>query len=520
MHFPTLTRCNQLFSQSQNANCLHVYRKIHSDLITPVHAYLTLTQLAPFAFLLESVAGGERIGRFSFLGQVSPDQVLRTGPKETVQGDPLVPLKERLAKSTFPDKSLLTKEETIPAVFRAGAVGFISFDCVEYFEPRTKQSFTKSDDVAEYDADQIPESVFMFCDHLVIFDHLMNLVYLVATLRKPVDGKSMEDAYALVCNALDETAKVLLSSTLPCIPQHEMTYPAPESATTYVTGEDRYKHFVTTLKQHICKGDIIQAVPSQRVLRRTLVHPFNLYRQLRTMNPSPYMFYVDLEDVKLIGASPEMLVSVIDGRVVTHPIAGTRKRGETVEQDQQLEQELLQDEKERAEHVMLVDLGRNDVNRVCQPRTVTVDSLMHVERYSHVMHIVSQVSGTLRAECDAFDAFKSIFPAGTVSGAPKIRAVELVRGLEGEKRGIYAGALGWFDYHGNLDTCIAIRTMLWKRIRRQETGEEQGVVVCQAGGGIVYDSREDEEWQETRNKMQSSINCIDQAECYYASVSL
>ena len=249
-------------------------------------------------------------------------------------------------------------------------------------------------------------------------------------------------------------------------------------------------------------------MPSQRLARPTSVHPFNIYRQLRTVNPSPYMFYLDLDGFQIVGASPELLVRVEDGVVTNHPIAGTRPRGATPEEDEHLAEELLADEKERAEHIMLVDLGRNDVGRVCEPGTVNVDSLMHIERYSHVMHIVSQVSGKLRADRTRFDAFRSVFPAGTVSGAPKVRAMEIISELESERRGVYAGAVGYASFSGNLDTCIAIRTMVLK----------DGIAYLQAGGGIVYDSVPETEFQESVNKMRALERAIDQAEVVAAEL--
>ncbi len=259
---------------------------------------------------------------------------------------------------------------------------------------------------------------------------------------------------------------------------------------------------VEKLRDNVIAGDIIQAVPSQRLARPTAVHPFNIYRQLRTVNPSPYMFYVDMGDFQIVGASPELLVRVEDGLVTNHPIAGTRKRGQNAEEDDALAVELLGDEKERAEHIMLVDLGRNDVGRVSKPGTVRVSKMMEVEKYSHVMHIVSHVVGELADDKTAFDAFRSVFPAGTVSGAPKIRAMELIAEMEPSKRGIYAGAVGYASFAGSLDTCIAIRTMLVK----------DGVAYVQAGGGIVFDSEPYAEYVETVNKMAALMRAIDQAE--------
>lgn len=265
---------------------------------------------------------------------------------------------------------------------------------------------------------------------------------------------------------------------------------------------------MSNLKKHILLGDIIQAVPSQRVARPTSLHPFNIYRQLRSVNPSPYLFYVDLVDFQIIGASPELLVQAdAKGRVVTHPIAGTIARGKTNEEDEANAEILRSSLKDRAEHIMLVDLARNDINRVCQPTTNKVDRLLTIERFSHVMHLVSEVSGTLREDKTRFDAFRSIFPAGTVSGAPKVRAMELIAELEKEKRGVYAGAVGHWGYDGKtMDTCIALRTMVYK----------DGVAYLQAGGGIVFDSDEYDEYIETMNKMKANNNTIVVAEEYWA----
>lgn len=274
-------------------------------------------------------------------------------------------------------------------------------------------------------------------------------------------------------------------------------------------GQEGYEKHVTTLKEHILKGDIIQAVPSQRIARPTSLHPFNIYRHLRTVNPSPYLFYIDLLDFQIIGASPELLVqSDTKGRIVTHPIAGTMPRGKTNEEDEENAEILRASLKDRAEHIMLVDLARNDVNRVCQPTTNKVDKLLTIQRFSHVMHLVSEVSGTLREDQTRFDAFRSIFPAGTVSGAPKVKAMELIAELEKEKRGVYAGAVGHWGYDGKtMDTCIALRTMVYK----------DGVAHLQAGGGIVFDSDEYDEYIETMNKMKANNNTIVEAEKIWAN---
>lgn len=274
-------------------------------------------------------------------------------------------------------------------------------------------------------------------------------------------------------------------------------------------GKEGYQSFVTSLKQHIIAGDIIQAVPSQRLARPTALHPFNAYRHLRQVNPSPYMFYLDCGDLQIVGASPETLCKVEKNVVYNHAIAGTIKRGKTPEEDEKLGATLLASEKDRAEHIMLVDLARNDVNRVCQPKTVKVDHLMKVEKFSHVIHLTSQVSGTLRDGLTRFDAFRSIFPAGTVSGAPKIKAIEIISSLEKERRGVYAGAVGRFDFAADeMDTCIAIRTMTFKN----------GIAYLQAGGGIVYDSVEEDEYVETINKLGGNVRALEEAERYWHQI--
>lgn len=373
-----------------------------------------------------------------------------------------------------------------------GAVGYVGFDCYQYFEPSIKTEV--SDPIG------IPDAIFMMCDTLVVFDRVRQVVNVVSHFRSDAtDPKEIEREYTKAAEEIETTLSLLTEDRIPSVPQGPVTL--GKEAVSNV-GEAGYKGFVTQLKHHIKEGDIFQAVPSQRLARPTDLHPFNVYRHLRSLNPSPYMFYMNLKDFTVVGASPEMLTKVQDGVAFTHPIAGTRKRGKTPEEDKALADDLLKDPKERAEHVMLVDLGRNDINRVCKPETVKVDKLMEIEYYSHVMHIVSNVSGKLRDDKTPFDAFRAIFPAGTVSGAPKIRAVELIRGLEKEKRGIYAGVVGHFDYSGDLDTCIAIRTMLFK----------DGVAYLQAGGGIVYDSVEEDEYQETMNKMGSNLATIDQCE--------
>lgn len=365
----------------------------------------------------------------------------------------------------------------------------------------------------------LPEAFFMLLDTIVSFDHFFSIVKVITYLHVPylpVDVLELSQKYGAARDTLRSTISILQAGDVPLPPQPSITM-----NNDYVSniGQSGYEAHVNTLKKHICTGDIIQAVPSQRFSRPTSLHPFNIYRHLRTVNPSPYLFYVDCKDFQLVGASPELLAKSEKGRIITHPIAGTIKRGANPEADEALANELRNSIKDRAEHVMLVDLARNDVNRVCDPLSTRVDRLMMVEKFSHVQHLVSQVSGILREGQTRFNAFRSIFPAGTVSGAPKVRAMELIAELEKEKRGVYAGAVGYFGYgnvnrkgddfteeEGAMDTCIALRTMLVK----------DGVAYLQAGGGIVFDSEPYEEWMETMNKLGANMRCIESAEKRYA----
>ena len=385
-----------------------------------------------------------------------------------------------------------------------GAIGYVGYDCVRYFEPKTKRDMK--------DVLKVPESFFMLFDTVIAFDHFFQAVKIITYLKVPENLDDLSTAYREAERTIKNMANILKSEGLPLPPQGPIKQ--GQEYTSNI-GQDGYEQHVKTLKKHISKGDIIQAVPSQRFSRPTSLHPFNIYRHLRTVNPSPYLFYVDCDDFQIVGASPELLVKAEAGRIITHPIAGTVKRGKTAEEDEKLATVLRESLKDRAEHVMLVDLARNDVNRVCDPLTTRVDKLMVVQKFSHVQHLVSEVSGVLRPDKTRFDAFRSIFPAGTVSGAPKVRAMELIAELEREKRGVYAGAVGYFGYgtvkgdtveEGAMDTCIALRTMLVK----------DGVAYLQAGGGIVFDSDPFDEWEETMNKLMANMHCIASAEQKHA----
>lgn len=392
--------------------------------------------------------------------------MLQTGPGYGDEVDPLPALERELAEYVVAE----LPELKLPPL-TGGAIGYVGYDCVRYFEPKTARPLK--------DVLQIPESLFMLFDTIVAFDRFFGVIKVITYLRIPDNaGADIEAEYARASALISELIDVLNAPEIPLPPQKPVTLGKEYTSNI---GQAGYEAHVTTLKKHIVSGDIIQAVPSQRLARPTDLHPFNIYRHLRTVNPSPYLFYIDCEHFQIVGASPELLVKEEAGRIVTHPIAGTVKRGVTPEEDARLAEELSSSLKDRAEHVMLVDLARNDVTRVCDPLETRVDRLMVVEKFSHVQHLVSQVSGVLRPECTRFDAFRSIFPAGTTSGAPKVKAMELIAELEGEKRGIYAGAVGYFGYgsvdaegrerEGAMDTCIALRTMLYK----------DGVVYLQAG---------------------------------------
>lgn len=478
---PTLEEVRQLAASGQG-NLVAVYREVTADLETPVSAYLKVAT-GPYSFLLESVEGGERLARYSFIG-TQPYRVLRTGPGREWEGDPLVPVEQELARF----RQIMTPG--IPA-FTGGAIGYVAYDAVRHFEPRVRPP--------EADELGIPEAMWLFTDAMVVFDHLRHTIKVIAHCR--LDG-DIDAAYRQAAFQIDAIVERLNSPTVRLPHQDIAAVLRTNGQAESNVGREGYELMVEKIREYIIAGDCIQVVPSQRLRRPTAVHPFNIYRQLRTINPSPYMFYLDLGDFQVVGASPELLVRVEDGVVTTHPIAGTRPRGATPEEDERLAAELLADEKERAEHIMLVDLGRNDIGRVARPGTVRVDSLMHIEKYSHVMHIVSNVSGRLADDKTPFDAFRSVFPAGTLSGAPKVRAMEIIAELEPSRRGIYGGAVGYASFAGSLDTCIAIRTMVVK----------DGVAYLQAGGGIVYDSVPETEYMETVNKMRALMRAIDQAE--------
>ncbi len=495
MHTPSLSEIQALARQT-DTNLAPVYRDVPADLETPVSAYLKVAR-GDHSFLLESVEGGERLARYSFIG-TEPYRILRSGPyAHTWDGsDPLRDIEAemsrfRLALPEGPGGG----PSDLPR-FTGGAVGFLAYETVRHFEPRVP--------IAEADPQGLPEALFMFVDAILVFDHLKHTIKVVAHCR--LDGE-IEASYRQACWRIDELVQ-RLGRPLPATPYPIEPGPALDEPAQSNTAREQYMANVEGAKQYIVAGDIFQVVPSQRLYRRTSAHPFSVYRALRTVNPSPYMYYLAMGDAHIVGASPEMLVRVEEGRVETHPIAGTRRRGANADDDAALEEELKGDEKERAEHVMLLDLGRNDIGRVSQPGTVRVTQFMEVERYSHVMHLVSHVTGRLRSGLSAYDALRACFPAGTVSGAPKIRAMEIIAELEKDRRGPYAGAVGYFDYSGNMDTAITIRTIIMK----------DGVAHIQAGGGVVYDSVPEMEYEESLNKARALMVAIDAAQALEEAV--
>ena len=499
-------------ARATEGNLVPVYREILADMETPVSAFLKLRAAGNgHAFLLESVAGGETIARYSYLA-VNPYKVVssrgrtititeQSGPRgagvspavttiELPDGeDPLHELKRQLAAYQFVPLPGWER-------FSGGAVGYLGYDMVRFFEDLPD---TNPDDL------DLPESQFMFAGTIVIFDHVMHRVRVMAHAEI---GDDPQTAYWDAVQRIEEVIHVL-TGPLPegveagaGTAARTRSIPDDPSALPSTMTKAQHREAVLKAKEYIASGDAIQVVLAHRLHAKVQGDPFDLYRALRAINPSPYMYYLSFGDLKIIGASPEILVTEDAGAVVTRPIAGTRRRGKTHEEDLALEQELLADEKERAEHIMLVDLHRNDIGRVCEPGTVQVDSLMTVERYSHVMHIVSNVIGKLRADKDQFDVLRATFPAGTVSGAPKIRAMEIIEELEPVRRGPYAGAVGYFSFSGSMDTCITLRTMVVKG----------NTCYFQAGGGIVADSQPEAEYNETLMKMGALLDAARMAE--------
>ena len=481
MYHPSL---EEIKAHAGEGSLIPIYRSINADLETPVSAYLKVAK-PPYSFLLESVTGGENIGRYSFIG-TEPYRVLKTGPGEdNGEVDPLTLVQEEM------NRHKLIPVPGLPR-FHGGGVGYLAYDTIHYFEPRVP--------IMPDDPQGLPESVFMFSDTLLIFDHIRHDIKIVSHVR--ING-DLEAEYNNAVSKIDELAERLSRPLV--LPDELIKPPAQETTSSEVESNftrERYHEAVEKCIEYIYAGDVIQVVNSQRYSRKTNVHPFQIYRSLRSVNPSPYMYYLNLDNFQIVGAAIETVAQVQDGIVATHPIAGTRPRGQTPEEEVALADELRNSEKQRAEHIMLVDLGRNDIGKVSVPGTVRVTQLMEIERFSHVMHLVSHVEGKLKPDLTVYDALRSCFPAGTVSGAPKIRAMEIIAEVEGEKRGPYGGAVGYFSFSGNMDTALVLRTGIYK----------DGVMYIQAGGGVVADSIAEDEYMETRHKSGALLRAIDLAE--------
>ncbi|MBI4846372.1 MAG: anthranilate synthase component I [Candidatus Omnitrophica bacterium] len=498
MYYPSK---EEFIKLAKKGNVIPVYRELLADLETPVSAFMKIDK-GRYSYLLESVEGGEKIARYSFLGS-EPSLIFKSKGRQieilerkknrfvrscyTTNQNPLTEIKKLINSYRF------VEVEGLPR-FCGGLVGFMGYDMVRFFESIPDKN---PDDL------NIDDAVFVLTDTILIFDHIAHKIKIVSNVH--LDDKKRIQSKAALRNIYDDSVKKiekiarLLQKPLKIT---KKTQGLVDFNFTSNLSRESFKKAVGRIKEYIKAGDIIQAVISQRFKIKLGIEPFLLYRALRIVNPSPYMFYLKFDSFKLIGSSPEVMVRCESGHAEVRPIAGTRRRGRNEEQDIALSKNLLNDPKEVAEHIMLVDLGRNDLGRVCRFGSVKVRELMEIEKYSHVMHIVSDVHGTVKSGKDSFDVLRATFPAGTVTGAPKIRAMEIIDELENIKRGPYAGCVGYFSFSGNLDTCITIRTIIVK--------DDHAYV--QAGAGIVADSVPEREFQETVNKAKAMLRSIEIAQ--------
>jgi anthranilate synthase component 1 len=483
-----ITTFDEFTELARRGTFVPVCKEIMADLLTPVSAFLKIAEHSDYAFLLESVEGGEQVGRYSFLGK-DPFAILRSRGGRTIV--------DRAGQTSEDDRPFVERLRQVMAEYQAplvpglprftgGAVGYFGYDAAAWFEPVTLQAASEVDD----------EAGFMLFDTVLAFDHVRHRILIIANARIS-SGDDLASLYQFARMRIDFVERELERT----LSKAEPVERAPIAISSNVTREE-FERMVRTAKEYIAAGDIYQVVLSQRFESRFDADPFTAYRALRHVNPSPYMYFLRMGGRAIVGSSPEMLVRVEGRAMQTHPIAGTRPRGVTEADDARLAEELRQSEKECAEHVMLVDLGRNDLGRVAEYGTVKVPTYMTIERYSHVMHLVSKVEGRLAAERDRLDALVSCFPAGTVSGAPKVRAMEIIAELENGRRGVYAGAVGYLDFAGNLDFCITIRTVVI----------EHGRAYIQAGAGIVADSDPTAEYEETRDKARAVVRALELAQ--------
>lgn len=490
MFYPGL---NQVKELARKYNLIPVSMEVYADMETPISLFKRFED-SEYCFLLESVEGGEKWARYSFVGRnpfltarSSSNKTVveyRNGNKKELEGNPVEVIKDLLSKYRGADIPELPR-------FNGGAVGFFGYDLIRYYE--------NLPDVPEDDL-HLPESHFMFTDEVIAFDHLKQKIHIIANLH--VNG-NIERSYNSILERIKEIYRDVVSSRWKIADNFAPRFDIKKEKLSFKSNitKEQFCENVVKAKEYIKDGDIFQVVLSQRLCVETGRAPFNVYRVLRVLNPSPYMYYLKFKDYRIVGASPELLVRVENGMVETCPIAGTRKRGSTRQEDEELEKDLLSDEKELAEHTMLVDLGRNDIGKVSKFGTVAVKDFMHIEKYSHVMHIVTNVQGEMRDDMTPFDALMAVMPAGTLSGAPKIRAMEIIDELENVKRGSYGGAIGYLSFNGNLDSCITIRTIVFK----------DGKAYIQAGGGIVADSVPEREYEESLNKAGALVKALEEA---------
>jgi anthranilate synthase component I len=475
---------------SGKGNVIPVYKELLMDFDTPLAAFLKIDE-GNYSYILESVEGGERLGRFTFLGS-NPSMVIEsTGRKMSITRDGVLETFETETDPIDEIKKIMSEYKfvAIPGLPRicGGLVGYIGYDMVRFFEDIPDKNQSDMD---------LADMQFILTDTILIFDHVDRKI---KVLSNAIVEDDVDKAYSVACDKIDAIIEKLRKPF--DFPAVKKVQPSQQAETSnFSSGE--FCEIVEKAKEHIRCGDVIQVVLSQQISRTTEQDAFTIYRALRSINPSPYMYYLKFGNSRIVGSSPEILVRSEDGVVEVRPIAGTRPRGKDAEEDSRLEEELLDDPKERAEHIMLVDLGRNDIGRVCEYSSVKPVELMKIERYSHVMHIVSDVTGTLKEDKDIFDLIRATFPAGTVTGAPKVKAMELIDKYENKRRGIYAGCLGYISFSGNTDLCITIRTIVM-------SGKTAHI---QAGAGIVLDSDPEKEYQETRNKARAMVKAIEFAE--------
>ncbi|MBT3675998.1 MAG: anthranilate synthase component I [Candidatus Marinimicrobia bacterium] len=474
---------------SQGCGTIPVYKRILADLLTPVAAWVHLSKKADYAFLLESVEKGDQYARYSYVG-VNPQKIFihKDGNTSITENGTTTHLDTPfldLLRETQSQYNMM-KLPGIPS-FTGGLVGYLGYETIAWVEDIPTHANSSLD---------VPDAVFMLFEDMIAFDHLKGSALVISNVNLD-SNRNLKEQFDDAHLRVDAIGESLHSNV-----DYQTPIRVEKSKVSSNFNQDTFESAVLKAKEHIVDGDIFQLVLSQRFERQTSVEPTTLYRALRTINPSPYMFHLKIKDFDIIGASPELLVKVEDGTVEIRPIAGTRQRGETDAEDKALADDLINDEKECAEHLMLLDLGRNDVGRVSEYGSVTIPENMVIENYSHVMHIVSDVKGKLAKDKDPFDALMSGFPAGTVTGAPKIRSMEIIHELEPDRRDIYSGAVGFFDFTGNVNTCITIRTMIMKN----------DTVHFQSGAGIVHDSDPTKEFEETVNKAKAIMAAIDFAE--------